>query len=75
LYHYFNTQSNDDEEEMIFRFFIEIKDQLTLAYEAEANANFHHFSVGAKLCMLQERLSNDRLRFERALEDLQMNKR
>jgi len=75
LYHYFNTQSNNEEEEMIYRFFIEIKHQLTLAYEAESNANFHHFSVGAKLCMLRERLSNDRLRFERALNDLQMDKR
>ena len=52
LYQYFNSQSNNDEEEMIYRFFIEIKDSLTLAYEAEANANYHHFSVGAKLCML-----------------------
>ena len=75
LYNYFTTQSANEEEELIYRFYVDIKDNLTLAYQSEAQASFHHYMVGLKLCLLQERLSGDITRFERALTDIGMEKR
>jgi len=42
LYNYFTTQSANEEEELIYRFYVDIKDHLTLAYQSEAQASFHH---------------------------------
>lgn len=73
LYNYFTTQSAT--EELIFKFYVDIKDSLTLAYQSESQASYHHYNVGMKLCLLQERLSGDTIRFERALTDIGMEKR
>ena len=75
MYRYFTTQSATEEEELIFKFYVDIKDSLTLAYQAESQASYHHYNVGMKLCLLQERLSRDLPRFERALTDIGMEKR
>ena len=75
LYNYFTTQSANEEEELIYRFYVDIKDHLTLAYQSEAQASFYHYLVGMKLCLLQERLSGDITRFQRALTDIQMDRR
>jgi hypothetical protein len=75
LYNYFTTQSANEEEELIYRFYVDIKDYLTLAYQSEAHASFYHYMVGMKLCLLQERLSGDITRFKRALTDIGMEKR
>ena len=75
MYNYFKTQSATEEEELIFKFYVDIKDSLTLAYQSESQASYHHYIVGLKLCLLQERLSGDITRFERALTDIGMEKR
>jgi hypothetical protein len=59
MYRYYTTQSSNEEEEMIFKYFVDIKDSLTLAYQGESQANYHHYNAGMKLCLLQERLSGE----------------
>jgi hypothetical protein len=44
MYRYYTTQSANEEEEMIFKYFVDIKDSLTLAYQAESQANYHHYN-------------------------------
>ncbi len=45
---YYNLQAEraEETEELLSKFYIDIKDSLALAYEATANANVHHFTVG-----------------------------
>jgi hypothetical protein len=51
LYNYFTTQSAT--EELIFKFYVDIKDSLTLAYQSESQASYHHYNVGMKLCFFK----------------------
>ncbi len=46
-------------DEVITKFYIEIKNSLTLALECESKAAFHHFNIGQKLAILYDRLQND----------------
>ena len=49
-YHLYNREDHINElETLISRYFIEIKDSLTLALECESKASFHHFNIGMKL--------------------------
>jgi hypothetical protein len=69
-YHHYNREYHINElETLISRYFIEIKDSLTLALECESKAAFHHFNVGMKLVILQERLENDVPTLTRALRE------
>ena len=49
-----------EEEEMIAKLYIEIKENLYLAYENESRSNHHHFVVAGKLVMLKERVGVER---------------
>jgi hypothetical protein len=59
-----------EEEELIAKLTIEVKENLSLAYESETRATFHHFLVGQKLVMLKERL--DKFRFKQILTSFKM---
>jgi hypothetical protein len=54
---------SEENEELLSKFFIDIKDSLALAYEATANANVHHFNIGQKLAMLEERMEQSQFNF------------
>jgi hypothetical protein len=71
---YYNLQAerSEENEELLSKFFIDIKDSLALAYEATANANVHHFNIGQKLAMLEERM--DHSQFNLVLSDLGLDR-
>ena len=60
-------EKTTEEEEMIAKLFIEIKENLYLAYENESRSNHHHFVVAEKLVTLKERVGVER--FDRMLAD------
>ena len=60
-------EQSTEEEELIAKLFIEIKENLYLAYENESRSNHHHFVVAEKLVMLKERAGVER--FDRMLAD------
>jgi hypothetical protein len=60
-------EQTTEEEELIAKLFIEIKENLYLAYENESRSNHHHFVVAEKLVMLKERVGVER--FDRMLAD------
>ena len=53
-------EQTSEEEEMIAKLYIEIKENLYLAYENESRSNHHHFVVAGKLVMLKERVGVER---------------
>ena len=59
-----------DDEELIAKYQIDIKENLALAYECESKSVHHHFIVGEKLVMLLERVGQER--FKAFLEDIRM---
>ena len=63
-----------DEEEFIAKLYLEIKENLALAFESEVRASFYHYLVGEKLIRMHERIGRDR--FSQFLSDqLAMSKR
>lgn len=56
-------------DELITKFYIEIKNSLTLALECESRAAIHHFNVGQKLAILHDRLHNDLPRLKNILKE------
>lgn len=56
-------------DELITKFYIDIKDSLTLALECESRAALHHFNVGLKLAILHDRLQNDIPRLKNILKE------
>ena len=66
-YRQLNQTHETEQEEMISKLRIQIKENLALAYEAESKALFYHFVVAEKLVTLKERAGH--LRFKRILSD------
>lgn len=56
-------------DELITKFYIDIKNSLTLALECESKAAFHHFNIGQKLAILHDRLQNDIPRLKNILKE------
>jgi hypothetical protein len=61
------SEQPTEEQELLAKLCIDIKENLYQAYETESRANFHHFVVAEKLVTLMERVGVDR--FERMLRD------
>ena len=72
-YHQLNATQETDEEELIAKIFIQIKENLALAYESEEKASYHHYVVAEKLVKLHELVGNDR--FRTILTDMVMTRR
>ena len=73
-YRQLNQTQENEQEELIAKLRIQIKENLALAYEAESKASFYHFAVSEKLLDLKERVGH--IRFKRLLsEDLKMTVR
>lgn len=51
-----------DDEELIAKYQIDIKENLALAYECESKAVHHHFIVAEKLVMLLEKVGQERFK-------------
>ena len=67
------TQETDDEE-LIAKLYIDIKENMALAFESESRASFHHFIVSENLIRLYEKVG--RQRFTQVLSEyLKMTRR
>lgn len=70
----FSSQQENEQDELIHQYFIQIKESLALAYESESHATIHHYNAAEKLVMLHERIGN--ARFKDVLkQDLKMSQR
>jgi hypothetical protein len=71
---YYNLQAEraEEDDELFSKFFIDIKDSLALAYETTASANVHHFNIGQKLAMLEERMEQSQ--FNLVLSELGLDR-
>ena len=59
-YNQLQQEQSTDEEEFIAKLYLEIKENLALAFESEVKAGFHHYIVGEKLIRMHERIGKDR---------------
>ena len=73
-YHQLQQTQDTDDEELVAKMFLEIKENLALAFESEIRAAFHHFVVAENLVKLHERVGNQRFT-EVLSEYLKMTKR
>ena len=64
-----NTQQSNENEELIAKCFITIKESMSLANQSESSANFYHIKIGQNLCFLQEKLEQQPQRFINMLRD------
>ena len=63
-----------DEEEFIAKLYLDIKENLALAFESQVRASFYHYVVGEKLIRMHERIG--KVRFAQFLSSqLDMSKR
>ena len=62
-----------EEQELVAKLVLSVKENLALAFESSVRAVHHHYVAAEKLVMLQERL--DKPEFLRILEELSMSKR
>ena len=69
-----NQENETDQENLINQYYIQIKENLALAYESESKASFHHFNVGQNLVKLLERVGRERFR-NILTNDLQLSQR
>jgi hypothetical protein len=73
-YHQLQQEQATDEDEFIAKLYLEIKENLALAFESEVRASFYHYLVGEKLIRMHEKIGRDR--FSQFLSDqLAMSKR
>ena len=63
------TQQSNENEELIAKCFITIKESMSLANQSESSANFYHIKIGQNLCFLQEKLEQQPQRFINMLRD------
>ena len=73
-YHQLQQEQDTDEEEFIAKLYLDIKENLALAFESQVRASFYHYVVGEKLIRMHERIG--KVRFAQFLStQLAMSKR
>ena len=73
-YDQLQQEQASDEDEFIAKLYLDIKENLALAFESQVRASFYHYVVGEKLIRMHERIG--KVRFAQFLStQLAMSKR